>query len=493
MTSETNTSSFPVPSGIHDHFTSLPPATMTHLLQLVIRNLQDASRYSLVSKHFHRFIFGDKAVSSSLWQALYFHSFTNPHMLPIENNFLQAYRINYLFESNLSNGICTQKWDKGNYISTADGKILRQNRKELTVTDQKTGRWLDSFEVPLTTRHVAAGEGKVAFCTIDDEIKILDLETGAIEHTLPGHELTIHSMSINNGKIFSCSSDHTIKIWDLSTGALLQTLTGHEHYVNCVIVAEGKIISGSADSTIRIWDLKDGTLTRILHGTDPVTCLAYANDTLFSGHSNGTLKRWDMKSGDQKAIRTGLESVVSLAITNEKIVCLGKNKYCHEIIFLNAETGEKTPTHFKQYQINSREHITLSEGKILIGYQHRDCEYYTDILNFIDIENKLLTAIASQIISPNISNDRYKTAMRTFSRMPKGIRNKIYEELYNICKPFKNDYWGCAEDAFHERKGQISSPAQKAEAIRAYLAKSGLTDSQKKSQSSWEVLNHFDF
>lgn len=61
-------------------------------------------------------------------------------------------------------------------------------------------------------------------------------------------------------------------------------------------------------------------------------------------------------------------------------------------------------------------------------------------------------------------------AMDRFSRMPKKAREAIYGKIYHILKPFKNDYWGCGEDAFLNRNGQSSTPEQKAQAIEAYLA-----------------------
>jgi hypothetical protein len=60
-------------------------------------------------------------------------------------------------------------------------------------------------------------------------------------------------------------------------------------------------------------------------------------------------------------------------------------------------------------------------------------------------------------------------AMDRFSRMPKAVKNAIYGKLYEICKPFANGYWGCAEHAFYGQHGQSASPAQKAQAIKNYL------------------------
>lgn len=58
-----------------------------------------------------------------------------------------------------------------------------------------------------------------------------------------------------------------------------------------------------------------------------------------------------------------------------------------------------------------------------------------------------------------------------FDRLPLAIRQGVYKELYQLL-PFERDYWGCAEDAFHDRNGQASSMEQKILAVQCCLLRS---------------------
>ena len=60
-------------------------------------------------------------------------------------------------------------------------------------------------------------------------------------------------------------------------------------------------------------------------------------------------------------------------------------------------------------------------------------------------------------------------ALARFVRMPKKAKNAIYAKLYEICKPFANDYSEVAEHAFLSQNGQSATSTQRAQAIRNYL------------------------
>ena len=58
----------------------------------------------------------------------------------------------------------------------------------------------------------------------------------------------------------SCSADKTIKIWDIESGACQSTLAGHNAPVTQVeFIDADTVVSSSDDGTTRAWDVATGT------------------------------------------------------------------------------------------------------------------------------------------------------------------------------------------------------------------------------------------
>ncbi|MCP4428885.1 MAG: hypothetical protein GY803_30750, partial [Chloroflexi bacterium] len=72
------------------------------------------------------------------------------------------------------------------------------------------------------------------------------------------------------------SSDHTVKVWDIETGGLLHTLEGHTAGVdNLLLTGDGRLLSScrshsdgysSSDHTVKVWDIEMGRLLHTLEG-----------------------------------------------------------------------------------------------------------------------------------------------------------------------------------------------------------------------------------
>ena len=61
------------------------------------------------------------------------------------------------------------------------------------------------------------------------------------------------------------------------------------------------------------------------------------------------------------------------------------------------------------------------------------------------------------------------SAIERFSRLPQAIQQAVFEKLDAILRRDASDYNANPEEAFYEENGQSATPAQKAEAIRAFL------------------------
>ena len=96
--------------------------------------------------------------------------------------------------------------------------------------------------------------------SLDNTIKVWDVETGKQLKTLFGHIEGVWTVDGDRLRVVSGSHDRTIKIWDRETGRCQTTLVGHRGAVTCLSLADDKIVSGGDDGDVRIWDfgLKPG-------------------------------------------------------------------------------------------------------------------------------------------------------------------------------------------------------------------------------------------
>merc|ERR1712185_524543 len=85
--------------------------------------------------------------------------------------------------------------------------------------------------------------------------------------------------------------DRTLKVWDLKTFTVRHTLQGHGQAVNCCEVLAGSTlaVSGSADWSLKVWDLQNlvcgATLTGHAGGVTAVATLEVPRD--YYGDSGG--------------------------------------------------------------------------------------------------------------------------------------------------------------------------------------------------------------
>ena len=90
--------------------------------------------------------------------------------------------------------------------------------------------------------------------SLDNTIKVWDVETGRPLKTLFGHIEGVWTVDGDRLRVVSGSHDRTIKIWERETGRCQTTLVGHRGAVTCLSLADDKIVSGGDDGDVRIWD-----------------------------------------------------------------------------------------------------------------------------------------------------------------------------------------------------------------------------------------------
>jgi WD40 repeat protein/predicted Ser/Thr protein kinase len=135
--------------------------------------------------------------------------------------------------------------------------------------------------------------------SVDNTIKLWDVETRATIATLKGHLHWVNSVAFSpDGLILaSGSEDKTIKLWDIITHREIATLREHSDWVRSVAFSPDGLIlaSGSKDKTIRLWNVKTQTEITTLKGdSDAFWSVAFSPDgrMLASGSSDKTVKLW---------------------------------------------------------------------------------------------------------------------------------------------------------------------------------------------------------
>lgn len=90
--------------------------------------------------------------------------------------------------------------------------------------------------------------------SLDNCVKVWDLEKGSCARTMFGHIEGVWSVDADRLRIVSASHDRSLKIWDRATGRCMHTLVGHRGAVTSVSLADDKIVTGSDDGDVR-WAL----------------------------------------------------------------------------------------------------------------------------------------------------------------------------------------------------------------------------------------------
>ncbi|KAK4776262.1 hypothetical protein SAY86_004950 [Trapa natans] len=119
----------------------------------------------------------------------------------------------------------------------------------------------------------------LASCSDDKTAKIWSLKHDKYLHDLKEHTKEIYTLrwsptgpSTNNPNqpllLATASFDSTVKLWDVESGKLLHSLNGHRDPVYSVAFSPSGeyLASGSLDKSVHIWSLKDGKMVKTYTG-----------------------------------------------------------------------------------------------------------------------------------------------------------------------------------------------------------------------------------
>lgn len=97
-------------------------------------------------------------------------------------------------------------------------------------------------------------------CSMDQSVKIWDLNAGKCKHSLRGHVDSVNALNFINytNLVLTCSGDKTISVWDMRTTHCAQTYLGHKSSINSVAINNQNTMIGSVDSdgNVYLWDYR---------------------------------------------------------------------------------------------------------------------------------------------------------------------------------------------------------------------------------------------
>jgi len=156
---------------------------------------------------------------------------------------------------------------------------------------------------PVNTIAFSPNSKLMATGAMDNTVKIWDVESGLLIHSLEGHTHSVQSVAFSNDGDFviSGSLDKTVKLWHVLTGKLIQSIDAHTTGVTSVAWhPNGKLfVSTGMDKIVKFWAAETGTEIE-----NDLDIKDIANDVKFSPDgrylacavSDGSVKVWESTS-----------------------------------------------------------------------------------------------------------------------------------------------------------------------------------------------------
>lgn len=141
----------------------------------------------------------------------------------------------------------------------------------------------------------------------DGDMLVWRVEDGVQIAGIGSHDFAVTGLDHHeDGMVATSSVDETVRLWDLDERAPLQTLYGHEGPVLSVdLSADGELVaSGGVDGTVRVWRRGDGDRLKVYaRHRGPVWSVVFAPDdrTLLSGGADGLVLTYDLDEAAEPA------------------------------------------------------------------------------------------------------------------------------------------------------------------------------------------------
>ncbi len=218
--------------------------------------------------------------------------------------------------------------------------VSGSNDRTIKVWDLQSGKLIHSLSSHSSSVYsvgISKDSQTIVSGNQDGAVRVWSLLTGKEIRNLSGHRSAVFSVSISSDSktVISGGEDKIVRIWDLETSELVHSLSGHSNWIRAVAINPDSkyVVSGGDDMEIKVWDCSSGTLIRNLRGHSRwIRTLAFntTNGTLVSSGDDAKIKIWNISSGE--LLRTVSEFVldrmycVSVSPDGRFIIGCGRDK-----------------------------------------------------------------------------------------------------------------------------------------------------------------------
>lgn len=202
--------------------------------------------------------------------------------------------------------------------SLAVGGGLPSRGGELKVFRTADGQLVKEFNRPHNDTVLSAGfspDGKrLAAAGADRAVKIFNVETGEVIHTLAGHTAHVTGVGYSAGGklLISSGADRVLKLWDAETGGPMRTMKGTTYRIGpyrrevtavAFVGDSEQILAASGDGTVRLHRTSsDNDILTFADSAGYIYSAAVSDDgrTVVAGGSDGVLRLW---SGHERSMK----------------------------------------------------------------------------------------------------------------------------------------------------------------------------------------------